>query len=199
MNNGIIGFHAVRKIFLKDVIENGIYRDSSALFYTNGDYKNYLFNTLQVLVYHGVSLNLWNSFYKSTYNNLSLYLQHTNNDIFIVKCIISKKLENKFDRYKLHYMFRENSQMITLPYVKVEDIGKIMPEQITETMKIQIDIEHAKFSKNLLEEEKRFFCKFIGDDRSFCINGISNREIKEFCYQTALINIGRFERIVNES
>ena len=183
-SNRYVALHCCQEKYFKEIKENGIERDTKAVFICdlNGTDNNELCNTLAVLIYHGIGVDGWNRFLKEEHT-----LKEINGNLVITIAKFSKEQENIIEDNKItnYYKICDKSEK-TMNYCKIKDIGKI--EEITFAERIPLDNISIKNTENINPAKDRFFIKNTYNDLEIKDNKTID-EIEKICYKIADENL----------
>lgn len=188
-SNRYIVIHCLQKKYLNDLKQNGISRESKAVFICdleNMD-EEYLLNTIAVLIYHGIGIENWSNFIKSADKNIFEYMD---DELIIAFAPFSKSQEYMIENRDIKNYYKIYNRTRTLDYSKIKDIGAIKNVKIIEQIMPSNTNINAKTNINPIKD--RFFIKNVYNDDLFeyneMVEGITN-----LCYEAAKVNINTFK------
>jgi len=180
-----IAFHCCQEKYFNEIKEYGIVKDTKAVFILDLENINEeeIYNTLAVLVYHGVGIDGWK---EMLINNKKL--NEIDNSLILSIANISKKQEeiiNNSQNFN-YYRIIENGER-TLNYWKIKDIGSI--KSIIKTEKQKLYSINIRKSRNVNPIKDRFFCKNCYNVSNIDSEEIAIRDIEKICYKIASENV----------
>lgn len=180
-SNRYIAFHCCQEKYSNEIKENGISKDTKAVFIL--DLKDIdreeICNTLAVSFYHGIGINGWTSILNNgkRINEIDNYL-----DISIAR--ISKEQEEIIKNSQTwNYYKIINKDERTLNYFKIKDIGPV--KSIIQIEKQELYSENIIKNNDIDLVRDRFFIKNIYNDANIKNNEIVVKKIEEVCYNMA--------------
>lgn len=188
-SNRYVAIHCCQEKYFNEIKLNGIVRESKAAFICDLEKLSCseLYNTLAVLIYHGVGLDGWRKLLKENKN-----LEEIDKNLVIVICNLSNEQENIIkDRKILNYYKIIDKNERTFNYCKIKDIGKI--RNVIFTKKIPLYKMKIENIENISLAKDRFFIKNIYRKPKVQGNETVN-EIKKICYKIANENLSKIEK-----
>lgn len=186
-SNRFIAIHCCKEIYNNEIIDNGISKDTKAVFLVdinNIDY-NVIFNTLAVLIYHGIGIDGWNNLLNNNYKNI-------NNDLDIIYALIEKYQEKIIiDNNITNFYKIENER--TLNYCKIKDIGAI--KNIKYIEKIELGNIVLIYNDKINLSKDRFFIKNTYNNIEIKHNR-TTEQIRKICFKIAKKNIVNMKQVI---
>jgi len=184
-SNRYLAIHCLQKKYLDEIKQNGISRETKAVFI--GNLQNIdeecLLNTIAVSIYHGIGIENWNNFMKSTNKNIFEYI---NDKLLIVLGIFDTKQAHIIENENVKNYYRVYNKTRTLYYAKIKDIGAIKNIGIIE--EILPSNMNINCKSDIDPTKDRFFTKNVYNDNVIKVNE-TVEEIANLCYEVAKINI----------
>lgn len=179
-SNRYIALHCCQGKYIDEIKLNGIVKDTKAIFICdlNKIDSSELYNTLLVLIYHGIGVSGWTRIIEEKEN-----LRKIDENLIIAMAKISKEQENIINENKiLNYYKICNKSEKTMNYCKIKNIGKI--DNIVTIEKIPL-YDFKKQNPGKVDPIKdRFFIKNTYNDLKLQNNEIV-KEIEEVCHKIA--------------
>ena len=191
-SNRYIAFHCCQEKYFDNIKEYGIVKDTKAVFILDLENINEeeIYNTLAVLVYHGIGIDGWRSM---LINNRKL--DEIDNSLILSIARISKEQEKIINNSLNfnYYRIIENGER-TLNYWKIKDIGPIKSLIKTERQKLY-KINIVK-SRKVDPGKDRFFCKNCYNFSDIDNKEIAIRDIEKICYKIASDNVDNIVKYI---
>lgn len=188
-SNRYVAIHCLQKKYLNDLKENGISRETKAVFICDLENidEEYLLNTIAVSIYHGIGIENWSNFIKSEDKNIFEYMD---DELIIAFAPFSKSQEYMIENRGIKNYYKIYNKTRTLDYSKIKDIGAIKNVKIVES--IMPSNANIKAKTNINPIKDRFFIKNIYNDEFFEYNEMVE-DITNLCFETAKENINTFK------
>ena len=180
-SNRYVAMHCCQEKYYNEIKENGISRDSKAVFIIDLENidENEIYNTLAVMFYHGIGIDGWIKIL-----NDNKKLNEIDKNLIIAIAKISKEQEIIIKNKSLWSYYKIiNGNQKTLKYFKIKDMGAV-DNIVCEEMQML-------YSKNIIKNSNinplkdRFFIKNTYNDYEIKKEELAVNKIQEICYKFA--------------